>query len=151
MPLEYSQTIEINKPLAEVIEAYDSTENLKHWQPGLQEFTPISGEPGKTGSKSKMVFLNGKRTIEMVETITKNDLPRSLACTYEAKGVFNEIENSFREESGKTLLTSQNIFHFKGFMKLLGVLMPGAFKKQSMEYMNNFKAFVEDGKSVLSE
>jgi hypothetical protein len=36
-------------------------------------------------------------------------------------------------------------------MKLLGVLMPGAFKKQSMEYMNNFKAFVEEGKSVLNE
>jgi hypothetical protein len=30
----------------------------------------------------------------------------------------------------------------------MGFLMPGAFKKQSMKYLRDFKAFAEEGKSV---
>jgi hypothetical protein len=34
-------------------------------------------------------------------------------------------------------------FQFSGFMKLIGMFMPGAFKKQSCKYMNAFKEFAE--------
>jgi hypothetical protein len=33
-------------------------------------------------------------------------------------------------------------------MKLIGFLMPGAFKKQSMKYAQDFKNFAEKGFSV---
>ena len=35
-------------------------------------------------------------------------------------------------------------FRFKGFMKIIGLLMPGAFKKQSKKYLEDFKYFVEN-------
>ncbi|WP_337251640.1 hypothetical protein [Maribacter halichondriae] len=42
-------------------------------------------------------------------------------------------------------------FQFEGFMmKTMGFLMPGAFKKQSKKYMEDFKAFAEEGVSVDS-
>ena len=37
----------------------------------------------------------------------------------------------------------ENEFQFKGFMKLIGFFMPGAFEKQSFKYMKDFKAFAE--------
>ncbi|MEO2058942.1 MAG: SRPBCC family protein, partial [Mesonia sp.] len=47
---------------------------------------------------------------------------------------------------------SESEFQFSSFaMKVMGFLMPGAFKKQSLKYMKDFKAFVEDGKSVSNE
>lgn len=33
-------------------------------------------------------------------------------------------------------------------MKIIGKLMPGEFKKQSRQFMEDFKAFAEDGKKV---
>ena len=47
---------------------------------------------------------------------------------------------------------SESEFQFQGFgMKLFGFLMPGAFKKQSQKYLNDFKNFVENGTSVANE
>jgi len=39
-------------------------------------------------------------------------------------------------------------FNLADFMKLIGLLMPGAFEKQSVKYMKDFKAFAEEGKSI---
>jgi hypothetical protein len=44
---------------------------------------------------------------------------------------------------------SESEFQFSNFMmKAMGFLMPGAFKKQSLKYINNFKAFAKNGTSV---
>ena len=61
-------------------------------------------------------------------------------------------KNYFREENGKTRWISESEFQFSGFgMKLMGLLMPGAFKKQSLKYMEDFKNFAEKGISVLDQ
>jgi len=47
---------------------------------------------------------------------------------------------------------SESEFEFAGFgMKLIGFLMPGAFKKQSLKYLTDFKDFAENGTSVSEE
>lgn len=33
-------------------------------------------------------------------------------------------------------------------MRLVGVLMPGSFRKQSLQHMQDFKAFAENGTDV---
>lgn len=148
--MQYTNEITINLSREKVIELFDSTENLKHWQPGLVSFDHIEGEPGQVGAKSKLKFVMGKREIEMVETITKRDFPDYFSSTYEASGVFNSIDNQFVAVSDtETKWVANNVFKFSGFMKLFGWLMPGSFKKQSVKYMENFKAFAEEGKSVL--
>ncbi|NUT41969.1 MAG: SRPBCC family protein, partial [Thermoactinospora sp.] len=48
-----------------------------------------------------------------------------------------------------TLWESENEYRFNGvLMKLVGLLMPGAFRKQSLQHMQDFKAFAEQGKDV---
>lgn len=142
--MKYSCETEINKPVDKVVELFDNPDNLKKWMEGLQSFEHISGTPGQPGAKSRLKFKMGKRELEMIETITVRDLPAEFSGTYEAKGVFNVVKNRFISINGnKTKYISEQEFQFKGFMKIIAALMPGAFKKQSMKYLNDFKTFAE--------
>jgi carbon monoxide dehydrogenase subunit G len=143
--MKYSNEVVIQLPLQRVIELFDNPDNLRHWQPGLISFTHLSGTPGQPGAKSRLLYKMGKREIEMIETVTKRDLPREFSGTYEAKGVLNVQQNLFEAlPDGSTRYTSVAEFQFKGIMmKLIGLLMPGAFKKQSQQYLDDFKAFAE--------
>ncbi len=150
--MKYQQEITINKPRKEVVAKFSDPENMKHWQRGFIFMKPINGELGKEGSQNLLKYDMGKRQIEMTETILKNNLPDEFSATYEAKGVYNYQVNRFSPTLEKsTLWIAENEFQFSGFMKLFGWFMPGAFKKQSKKYMEDFKAFVEEGKSVLDK
>ncbi len=148
--MEYTLDIEIKLPRNEVVAKFDSEENLKHWQKGFVSMEHLSGAKGKTGATSKLKYKMGKREFEMIETITLLDLPEAFHLTFDAKNVYNIQENHFEElPNGNTKWISKNEFKFSGFMKIMGFLMPGAFKKQSYAYMTDFKSFAEEGKSVL--
>lgn len=148
--MKYTLTVTINAPIDDVIKKFDNADNMKHWQRGFISFTPVSGSPGEEGAKAKLEYKMGKREIEMIETITKKNLPNEFHGTYDTKGVFNSQENFFEPvDANTTKWTSNAEFKFSSFaMKFFGLLMPGAFKKQSLQYMQDFKAFVEDGTSV---
>jgi len=90
--------------------------------------------------------------MELIETITKSDFPYEFHANYDTKGVRNIQQNYFEElPGGKTKWRSDVEFHFSSFMmKTMGLLMPSTFKKQSMVYLQDFKAFVENGDSVAN-
>lgn len=148
--MQYTIEIEINLPRDQVVALFDSTENLFKWLEGLQSFEHISGEPGHPGAKSKIVMQSGKRTYEMIETVTVRNLPEEFSGTYDAKGVHNIVRNHLIDlGNGRTKWVTENEFLFKGiFMRIIGFLMKGAFVKQSRKYMLDFKAFAEEGRDV---
>lgn len=144
--MKYTCEIEINQTVAKVVDLFDNPDNLKKWMEGLQSFEHLSGEPGKPGAKSLLKFQMGKRKMEMIETITVRNLPKEFSGNYEMDGVTNTVKNSFKAISEtKTLYTTENEFVIrKNFvMKLISLLMPGIFKKQSMKYLESFKKFAE--------
>lgn len=150
--MHYSVDIEIDLPRDQVIALFDNPDNLVKWQEGLQSFEQLSGEPGQPGATSKLVFQMGKRSIEMIETITERDLPERFEGTYDAKGVHNVVKNRFVELGpDRTQWISENEFQFRGFMKLMAFFFRSAFPKQSLKYMQDFKAFAEDGVDVRTE
>lgn len=143
--MKYTVEVEINKPLNRVIELFDSEENAFKWMEGLESWDQISGTPGEPGAKSKMKFDIKGRVMEMVETIEEKNLPERMVMNYTAKGVFNRVVNRFEavgEE--KTHYITEQEFQMKNvFMKIMGFLMPGMFKKQSNKFLQDFKAFCE--------
>ena len=142
--MEYTLELEIDLPRDRVIELFDSTENLKEWQKGLVSFEHMSGEPGQEGAKSKILYKMGKREVEMIETITHRNLPDEFFGTYETKGVWNRIENRFMEAGpNKTKWVFTSEFQCSGFLKIMAFFMPGMFKKQSKEFMEDFKTYAE--------
>ena len=145
--MKYTTEIDINKPIEKVIELFDNPDNMGQWMEGLLSFEPLSGTPGQPGAKSRLKFKMGKREIEMTETILTRNLPDEFTGTYEAKGVFNIVKNKFVQLTDKkTRYITEQEFQFKGFMKIIAFLMQGAFKKQSMKYLTDFKKFAETQK-----
>ncbi len=143
--MKYSNEVIINLPIQKVVELFDNPNNLKYWQPGLQSFEHLSGETGKPGAKSRLKYKMGKRDVEMIETITVRNLPHEFSGTYEMKGVFNEIKNKFvAVDANTTKYIAESEFKMSGFMKIIGWLMPGAFKKQSQKFLDDFKTFAEN-------
>lgn len=140
----------IELPRETVVELFDNSANLPCWQRGLQSHQLVSGQAGQTGARSRLVFQMGKRRIEMLETITRRSLPDAFDGTYEAPGVFNIVCNRFICLSpSQTRWESDNEFRFSGlFMRIIGLVMRGAFPKQSQQYLQDFKAFAERGVDV---
>lgn len=144
--MKYALDIDIDRPRDEVVALFDDPDNLKHWQPGFLSFEPLAGTPGEPGAQSRLRYTMGKGELEMVETITERALPERFAGTYAAKGVENSVVNRFEELDGgaRTRWHLESDFRFTTLsMKLMAKLMPGAFQKQSREFMERFKAFAE--------
>lgn len=143
--MKYSVNIAINKPLKEVIRVFENPDDMKKWMKGLIKFEPLDEEYGKPGSKTLMVFEMGKRKMKMVETIISNDLPKDFTASYNAKNVFNIVRNTFEEiDTVTTKYTSNQEFQFSGLLKIMSFFMAPAFKKQSFQYLKDFKAYVEN-------
>jgi len=150
--MKYSKEIIIDLPREEVIAKMENPENFKHWQKGFISYKHLSGNPGHVDARSKLKYKMGKRDIEMVETIEKNNLPKKLFMSYDAKGVCNKQKNYFEEVgNNSTKWISDNEFECSGFMKIIAILTPGSFKKQTYMYMKDFKAYAENGKSILNQ
>ena len=148
--MRYTVQIEVEQPLDDVVRLFVDRANMPYWQEGLLADEPIEGEPGQAGSRSRLRFKMGKREIEMVETIEVRDLPRQFTAFYETKGVRNRVAMRFEEVSDSTTrLVSDQEFVFEGLMmRIMGALFGSMFRKQSMKYMTDFKAFAEHGRDV---
>jgi Polyketide cyclase / dehydrase and lipid transport len=136
--------IVINKPVNEVVALFDNPDHLHKWMQGLQKFEPLSGVPGQVGARSRLTFQFGKRKMEMIETVEVRNLPFEFTGLYTIGKGSNRVKNSFLPVNEyQTKFCSENTFEFRGLMKLMALLMPGAFKKQSMKYLVDFKNFAE--------
>ncbi len=146
----YTVSVKIELPRDEVIRLFDDPANLAKWQTGLQSFEHISGTPGQVGAQAKLIFHSGKNVIELLETITVRNLPDELSGSYEWGHGRNSLENRFVElASDCTELRSTCSYEFdKLFLKAMGLLAPGMFRKQNQKFLDNFKAFCEHGTDV---
>ena len=142
--MRYDCEVIIDKPADEVLRLFDSTENLYEWMEGLENFEHLEGTAGEVGAKSKLSFKMGKRSMELIETILTENLPDEYKVSYDSPQGYNEVTISFVPlDDQRTAYRTHNYFKMGGFMKVFAFLMPGMFKKQSMKYLNAFKAFAE--------
>lgn len=147
--MKFKTEVKIEVPREKVVNVFDDPSNLAKWQPGLVIFEQLEGEPGKTGSKTKMVYKLGSGKTEMIETIIARELPDKFSATYEAKGVFNRIDNYFvKYDDCTTIWRLDACFEFTGFYRLMGWFLQTTFKKQTKRQMLDFKEFVEKEEGV---
>ncbi len=142
--MQYSCEISIDLPRERVIELFDNPDNLSQWQPTLKFFEHFEGELGKPGAKSRLIYNERGRELEMIETILVRNMPDEFSGTYQAKGVFNTVKNIFYEQGeNQTRWVLDTEFEFSGMMKLMGFFMRGAFPKETAKGMRLFKEFAE--------
>lgn len=149
--MKYDIEMTINAPRDKVLALFLNPDHLKSWQKSLINFELLKGDGFRgVGSMSKQLHRMGNREVEMIATVTVDNHPDEFAAVFEADGVWNEVTNRFTQnEEGTTdwFLTSD--FRCKGFfMKAMLTLFPGMFKKQTREFMEDFKAFAESHETV---
>ncbi|MFC5289479.1 SRPBCC family protein [Actinokineospora guangxiensis] len=158
--MKYTVSIEIARPRAEVVRLIADPAQTPKWLRGLVLHEPVDGVHGQVGTTSRVVFQTGGRRMEATETITRLEpadpraVPSSVVVHYEreiaAKGMWQAQRDRLSEAGpGTTLWESESEFRFDGpLMRLVGLLMPGSFRKQSRQHMLDFKAFAEHGTDV---
>jgi len=142
--MRYTLSNTINKPLETVIAKFTDPEGVKHWMDGLQRIEHVSGKPHEVGARTDFHFRHRNREMKIEETILEQDLPRRIKFGYRSPMGYNEVEIVFdKNADGTVRQTSNNFFVLTGFKKIMGLLMKGMFKKQSMKYMDAFKRYAE--------
>ena len=143
--MKYTFETEINAPREKVAELFGNPNNRKKWMEGLESDEHLSGEPGTPGAKSRLVFQTGKVKITFLGVVTARNLPDDFSETMDASNVLTTIKSTFVALSPqKTKYVSEQEFEFKGIVnKIVGFLLQGEFKKQTLTHMENFKQFAE--------
>jgi hypothetical protein len=158
--MKYTESIQISLPREQVVQLIADPANIPKWLRGLVVHEPISGTPGEVGTTSRVVLQMGQQKFEGIETVTRREpadlreIPKESVVHYEreivGEGMWSIARERFTEAGpDKTLWESENEYRFSSrVMRLVGLLMPGAFRKQSRAHMQDFKAFAEQGKDV---
>lgn len=158
--MKYTVSVEIALPRETVVQLLTDPEQLPKWLRGLVVHEPLNGVHGQAGTKSRVVLQMGQQTFEAVETITRREpedlhgIPAESVVHFEREIVGKGMWSAARErltEAGpdRTLWESENEYRFSGLlMRLVGLLMPGTFRKQSLQHMQDFRAFAEQGADV---
>ncbi len=158
--MKYTVSMEIALPREEVAQLLADQEHLPKWLRGLVLHEPLNGLHGQVGTRSRVVLRTGQQEFEGVETITRREpvdlhgIASGTVVHFEreivGKGMWSAARERLTEAGpGTTLWVSENEYRFSGvLMRLVGFLMPGAFRKQSLQHMQDFKAFAEHGQDV---
>jgi hypothetical protein len=143
--MKYTNEVVIKLPIDKAAVLFEDTRNLHYWAPGLESYRHLSGEPGEEGSKAILVFNNGKRRVEMIETLVKKNLPSEYSGIYETKEAVVNSRNCFEKIDDRTTrYITQYELTFKGIYRILGYIIPTRMiSYQSQQYLNSFKKFAE--------
>ena len=161
--MKYTVSIEIALPLERVAQLLADPANIPKWLRGVILHEPLNGLHGQVGTKSRVVMETGQQKFEVIETITRREpadlrnIPKGSVVHFEreivGEGMWSAARERLTEASPDTTLwVSENEYRFSGLlMRLVGLLMPGTFRKQSLQHMQDFKDFAEHGKDVREE
>jgi hypothetical protein len=158
--MKYTNSIEIALPQETVAQLLADPAHLPKWLRGLVLHEPLSGVHGQLGTRSRVVMQSGRQTMECTETITRREpadlhaIPRGVVVHFDREivgaGMWSVVRERLTGVNPRTTLwESESEYRFSGLlMRLVGLLMPSAFRKQSQQHLQDFKAFAEQGKDV---
>ena len=158
--MKYTVSTEIALPRERVAQLLADPAHLPMWLRGLVLHEPINGTHGHVGTTSRVVMQMGKQKIECTETITRREpvdlhgIPTESVVQFDREivgdGMWSVVRDRLTEAGPQTTLwQSESEYRFSGLlMRLVGLLMPSAFRKQSQQHMQDFKAFAEQGRDV---
>lgn len=138
--------IEINQTLNKVAELFANPSNLGEYQDGFIRKQLVSGNQGEVGTVSNMYYKHGKNEMELVETITKNELPNSFEASYHHVHMDNTMKCNFiaLAENRTQYEYEYEYTRINWIMpKLMAILFPSLYRKPVEKWLRQFKEFAE--------
>lgn len=161
--MKYTVSIEIALPLEKVVQLLADPTQFPKWLRGLVVHEPLQGTQGQVGATSRVVMQMGKQKFECSETITRREpvdlhrIPKGSSVHFDreivGEGMWSAVRDRLSEVAPHTTLwQSESEYRFDSLlMRLVAPLMPGVFRKQSRQHMQDFKAFAEQGRDVRDD
>ena len=136
----------INKDVKEVWDFFNNPDNMPLWLTGFKSFEPISGEPGKIGSKATHVYRFRGKNFEMVQEIVKREEYKIISGILRHKSMESSIETSFEDVNHKrTSLVCLVRTEFKtSLLKVISKLLRPAWQKRQDKDFKTLKSIIED-------
>ncbi len=143
--MKYTVSNTIHAPLNDVASKFLDPNGVMNWMEGVDRFEHISGTPGEVGAISDIYSTHKGKQMKITETVLENNMPNQIKFGYQSPMGYNEVEMQFEKIDDSSVKQINNsYFELKGFMKIMGFLFKGMFKKQSMKYLDGFKKYVEE-------
>lgn len=142
--MKYTVEATINRPMSQVVKLYNDPSNYMKWMPGILSHQITSGSNREPGTESTFRFKMNGRDFTVEETIIKNDLTEIVAQFTSGSTVNNQVTQFSKIDDATTFYKVNESFELKGFMKVIGFLMPSSFKKQTKQFVEAFKNFSEN-------
>ncbi|MDD7939202.1 SRPBCC family protein [Actinomycetospora lutea] len=158
--MRYTVSIELGLPRERAVQLLADSAHLPKWLRGLVLHEPRNGMHGQVGTQSRVVLRMGQQEMECTETITRREpaslhgIPSDRVVHFDreivAEGMWSAVRDRLTEAGPETTLwESENEYRFTGLpMRLMAPVMRGAFRKQSRQHLQDFKAFAEQGTDV---
>ena len=147
--MKFNCEVTINKPIEEVSTLLQDPNHFDKWQDGFISHEPMEGQPGAVGSKTKLVYKGpGNKNFDLIETIEVANWPEEFRGLYEAKTMVNTMTTKLSSvgENQTRYWAEVEYTRFNGCIpKLMAMLAPKMFKRQVQKWMDQFKAFAEEG------
>lgn len=140
----YTVQIQINKPIAQVFDAFTTIENKKQWIPELKSVEIVNENVGKTGSEYQLMIQNQDQKMLISEKIMAYVPNKKVTLFHNAENMLKTNDYVFSESNGLTNITLQATCSSDSY--LMSCLFPyfkGTFKNQDLSYLTNFKTFLE--------
>ena len=148
--MKFTVDIDILASREKVIQIYMDRKHFNDWRFTAVDEKVLAGEPGRVGASIQLTRKIGNQVETVIETLESNSLPDDLTYTISAPQLWQRSRNSFIQSApNKTTWIMENDFKCAGIHKVISLLAPGRFRKQSLQEMQRFKRFCED--KVYSE
>ncbi len=143
--VEYSSTIIVDKPIEEAWAIMADETRVTEWLEDVKRMEPVSGTPNTVGAVSNIYVDNNGEEMMMQETITKYEVPSTIAMTFTMDFMDMDYEMTLKEKDGKVEITSHSKTIGNGAVaKSIVAMMPSAMKAQEDTNMNNLKKVINE-------
>ncbi len=137
--------VSINKPAQEVWQIMQDETKLSQWLTNFVSVEHLSGVKGAAGSKSKMIFKEGGRTMEIIEHILNVKENKEMHFTLSHHTMFSDVKIRLISKDKSTVVMQTVETHPQGFfMKLFFGFMKGAMRKRMQTDFENLKKLTEN-------
>jgi hypothetical protein len=145
--MKFTSQMDIGAPRQRVVDLFRNPDNLSKWQDGFQSTEHVCGEPGTIGAQKKMFYSHNGCEMELLETITVNNLPDEFSALYQHVHMENTMTSRFVElDNGQAtrFICEVEYTRFNGIMpRIIAFFFPGMFRKQAQKWFDQFKAHAE--------
>ena len=137
-------SIEIDGAVEDVFGYMTEPEQIKLWVEGLVEMEALTNGGSRVGAKSRQVFVEHGRRIELIEEVLVFEPNRRVKIKAETDGFWLTADYVLEAVNGGTRIDYEAETHLESwFMKLMGPIVNRSSRKKVVVDLVRLKAMVE--------